>query len=155
MISPPRDEPPALEAHEEEEAENAGPPTLVVDGRGIMTAGRTAASPRAPSMRLLGSALTAIRRKYPDHHVVTVIGTDTVDAVEYDEQHLVDRAIEEGHIVTVPSSSPQAALNVAQQLDATVVSMDNMLRFRAPHPWVGEQGRFIKLARVERDWVFV
>lgn len=43
-----------------------------------------------------------------DGHVVTVIGTDLVDAVEYDEQHLVERAIEEGLIVTVPSASPQA-----------------------------------------------
>ncbi|WP_086740980.1 Hsp70 family protein [Streptomyces glaucescens] len=145
----------SLEAHAAEEPANAGSPALVVDGRGIMTAGRTAASPRAPSMRLLGSALTAIRRRFPDHHVVTVIGTDLVDAVEYDERHLVDRAIDEGLIVTVPSASPQAVLNVAQQLDALVVSMDNMTRFRTPHPWLGEKGRFVKLARVERDWVFV
>ncbi|MER6348042.1 Hsp70 family protein [Streptomyces sp. NPDC001595] len=152
---PRQDEAPALEADEADEAPDGDTPALVVDGRGIMTAGRTAASPRAPSMRLLGSALTAIRRRYPDRHVVTVIGTDVVDAVEYDEQHLVDRAIEEGLIVTVPSTSPQAVLNVAQQLDAVVVSMENMLRFRAPHPWVAEKDRFVKLARVERDWVFV
>ncbi|MFK0157363.1 Hsp70 family protein [Streptomyces sp. NPDC090493] len=143
-----------LETHLYEEAGDTATLALVVDGRGIMTAGRTAASPRGPSMRLLASALTAIRRRYPNRQVVTVIGTDLVDAVEYDEQHLVERAIEEGLIVTVPSASPQAVLNVAQQLDAVVISMENMLRFRTPHPWVAEEGRFVKLARFERDWVF-
>jgi len=130
-------------------------PALVVDGRGIMTVGRTAASPRPPSMRLLGSALAEIRRRYPDRRVVTVIGTDIVDAVEYDEQHFVDQAVAEGLIVTVPSASSQAVLNVAQQLDAVVVSMEDMTRLRTPHPWVTEKGRFVKLARVERNWVFV
>jgi hypothetical protein len=87
--------------------------------------------------------------------MVTVIGNDLVDSVAYDEQRIVDRAVAEGLIVTVPSSSPQAVLNVAQQLDAVVVSMDDLMRFRTPHPWVAERGRFVKLARVERSWVFV
>ena len=130
-------------------------PRLVVDGRGIMTAGRTAASPRPPSVRLLGSALTAIKRRYPDHRVVTVLGTDIVDSVEYEDRHIVDRGVEEGLIVTVPASSPQLVLNVAQQLDAVVVSMEDLTRFRTPHPWVTESGRFVKLARVDRDWLFV
>lgn len=130
-------------------------PSLVVDGRGIMTAGRTAASPRPPSVRLLGSALTAIKRRYPDHRVVTVLGTDIVDSVEYEDRHIVDRGVEEGLIVTVPASSPQLVLNVAQQLDAVVVSMEDLTRFRTPHPWVTESGRFVKLARVDRDWLFV
>ncbi|MFJ3304102.1 hypothetical protein ACIPSA_13420 [Streptomyces sp. NPDC086549] len=127
----------------------------MVDGRGIMTAGRTPASPRAPSMRLLGSALAEIRRRFNDRHVVTVIGTDLVDAVEYDEQSVLDKAIEEGLVVTVPSSSPQAVLSVAQQLDAMVVSMDDLTRLRTPYPWVAQKGRFVKLAKVERSWVFV
>lgn len=130
-------------------------PSLVVDGRGIMTAGRTAASPRPPSVRLLESALTAIKRRYPSHHVVTVLGTGVVDSVEYEDRHIVDRGVEEGLIVTVPSASPQSVLNVAQQLDAVVVSMEDLTRFRTPHPWVTEKGRFVKLARVDRDWVFV
>ncbi|MET8806407.1 Hsp70 family protein [Streptomyces sp. NPDC004546] len=130
-------------------------PVLVVDGRGIMTAGRSPASPRPPSMRLLGSALGEIRRRFSDRHVITVIGSDLVDAVEYDEQPVLDKAIEEGLVVTVPSSSPQGVLNVAQQLDAMVVSMDDLTRLRVPHPWVMEKGRFVKLARVERNWVFV
>jgi molecular chaperone DnaK (HSP70) len=130
-------------------------PSLVVDGRGIVTAGRTAASPRPPSIRLLGSALSAIKRRYPEHRVVTVLGTDIVDSVEYDDKHVVDRGIEEGLIVAVPSASPQLVLNVAQQLDAVVVSMEDLTRFRAPHPWVTEKGRFVKLARVDRNWVFV
>lgn len=61
----------------------------------------------------------------------------------------------EGLIVTVPSASPQAVLNVAQQLDAVVVSMDDLTRFRTPYPWVTESGRFVKLARAEWNWVFV
>ncbi|KUO05836.1 Hsp70 family protein [Streptomyces caeruleatus] len=130
-------------------------PSLVVDGRGIMTAGRTAASPRPPSVRLLGSALTAIKRRYPDHRVVTVLGTDLVDSVEYEDRHIVDRGVGEGLIVTVPASSPQLVLSVAQQLDAVVVSMEDLTRFRTPHPWVTESGRFVKLARVDRDWLFV
>ncbi|MFJ6539574.1 Hsp70 family protein [Streptomyces sp. NPDC091385] len=146
-VPAPREEP--------EEPAGGGLPVLVVDGRGIMTAGRTAASPRPPSMRLLGSALSEIRRRFDDRHVVTVIGTDLVDAVEYDEQALLDKAIEDGMVVTVPSASPQAVLNVARQLDAVVVSMDDLTKLRAPHPWVAEKGRFVKLARVERSWVFI
>jgi hypothetical protein len=138
-----------------EAEESSNSPSLVVDGRGIMTAGRTAASPRPPSLSLLGSALKAIRHRYPDRRVVTVLGTDIVDAVEYDEQHYLDQAVAEGLIVTVPSASPQAVLNVAQQLDAVVVSMDDLTRFRTPFPWVTESGRFVKLARVEWNWVFV
>ncbi|MDF6017679.1 Hsp70 family protein [Streptomyces sp. JH34] len=135
--------------------ENESSPSLVVDGRGIMTAGRTAASPRPPSVNLLGSALKAIRTRYPERRVVTVLGNDIVDAVEYDGQDLVEQAVAEGLIVTVPTASPQAVLNVAQQLDAMVVSMEDLTRFRAPHPWVTETGRFVKLARVEWNWVFV
>ncbi|MFH8757961.1 Hsp70 family protein [Streptomyces atroolivaceus] len=138
-----------------EAEENESSPSLVVDGRGIMTAGRTAASPRPPSVNLLGSALKAIRARYPERRVVTVLGNDIVDAVEYDGQDLVEQAVAEGLIVTVPTASPQAVLNVAQQLDAVVVSMEDLTRFRAPHPWVTETGRFVKLARVEWNWVFV
>ncbi|MFF5840491.1 Hsp70 family protein [Streptomyces massasporeus] len=137
-----------------EEPAGEGAPALVVDGRGIMTAGRSAASPRPPSMRLLGSALHEIRRRYAQHHVVAVIGTDLVDLVEYDEQELLERAVQEGLIVTVPSASPQAVLSVAQQLNAVVVSMDDLRRLRLPYPWVAEKERFVKLARVERHWVF-
>ncbi|MEU6243913.1 Hsp70 family protein [Streptomyces sp. NPDC047024] len=151
--SEPAAEVPVLQ--EEPEEPGGGLPVLVVDGRAIMTAGRTAASPRPPSMRLLGSALSEIRRRFDDRHVVTVIGTDLVDAVEYDEQALLDKAIEDGMVVTVPSASPQAVLNVARQLDAVVVSMDDLTKLRAPHPWVAEKGRFVKLARVERNWVFI
>ncbi|MFI8352190.1 Hsp70 family protein [Streptomyces cyaneofuscatus] len=129
-------------------------PSLVVDGRRIVTAGRTAASPRPPSLSLLGSALKAIRQKYPERRVVTVLGTDIVDAVEHEEQQLLDQAVAEGMIVTVPTASPQAVLNVAQQLDAVVVSMDDLTRFRTPHPWIVESGRFVKIARVEWSWVF-
>ncbi|NUV60434.1 Hsp70 family protein [Streptomyces sp. CAI-85] len=153
----PSSHPTEIPAHQEDALEGttgAGAPALVVDGRGIMTAGRTAASPRPPSMRLLGAALSEVRRRYPERHVVTVIGTDVADAVEYDERHLLDRAVAEGLIVTVPSASPQAVLNVAHQLDAMVVSMDNLTRFRTPHPWVVEKGRFVKLAHVDRNWVF-
>lgn len=138
-----------------DETEHDLTPSVVVDGRGIMTAGRTAASPRPPSVRLLGSALTAIRRRYPEHRVVTVLGTDIVDAVEYDDKDVVERAIEEGRIVTVPSTSPQSVLNVAQQLDAVVVSMGDLTRFRTPHPWVTQKGRFVKLTHVDRNWVFL
>lgn len=119
-----------------------------------MIAGRTAASPRPPSLSLLGSALKAIRQRYPERRVVTVLGTDIVDAVEHEEQQLLDQAVAEGMIVTVPTASPQAVLNVAQQLDAVVVSMDDLTRFRTPHPWIVESGRFVKIARVEWSWVF-
>ncbi|WP_326702576.1 Hsp70 family protein [Streptomyces cyaneofuscatus] len=129
-------------------------PSLVVDGRRIVIAGRTAASPRPPSLSLLGSALKAIRQRYPERRVVTVLGTDIVDAVEHEEQQLLDQAVAEGMIVTVPTASPQAVLNVAQQLDAVVVSMDDLTRFRTPHPWIVESGRFVKIARVEWSWVF-
>lgn len=152
---PPSAETPLGPAPIPEVAEADEAPSLVVDGRGIVTAGRTAASPRPPSIRLLGSALTAIKRRYPDHRVVTVLGTDIVDAVEYDDKHVVDRGVEEGLIVTVPSASSQLVLNVAQQLDAVVVSMEDLTRFRTPHPWVSEEGRFVKLARVDRNWVFM
>lgn len=152
--APPRTETPTVELEVPEEPVGEAAPTLVVDGRGIMTVGRTAASPRPPSMRLLGSALHEIRRRYAQYHVVAVIGTDLVDLVEYDEQELLDRAVAEGLIVTVPSASSQAVLNVAQQLDAVVVSMDDLRRLRTPYPWVMEKGRFVKLARVERHWVF-
>ena len=64
---------------------------------------------------------------------MTVIGNDLADAVEDDEQ----------------------VLNVAQQLDAVVVSTEDLTRLRTPHPWVVEKGRFVKSARVERNWVFV
>ncbi|MGQ4455293.1 hypothetical protein [[Kitasatospora] papulosa] len=44
---------------------------------------------------------------------------------------------------------------MAQQLDAVVVSMEDLTRFRTPHPWVTETGRFVKLALVAWTWVFV
>ncbi|MFJ8198218.1 Hsp70 family protein [Streptomyces sp. NPDC096152] len=155
ISAPHAETPPPRAESEREESRGSDTPVLVVDGRGIMTAGRTPASPRPPSMRLLGSALAEIRRRFRDRHVVTVIGTDLVDAVEYDEQFVLDKAIEEGLVVTVPSSSPQAVLSVAQQLDAVVVSMDDLTRLRTPHPWVTGKGRFVKLAQVGRNWVFV
>ncbi|MDH6227845.1 Hsp70 family protein [Streptomyces sp. MJP52] len=130
-------------------------PALVVDGRGIMTAGRTPASPRPPSMKILGTAIAEVRRRFPGYRVVTVLSRDLADSVDYEERHLLERGVAEEHILTVPSASPQAVLNVAEQLDAVVVSMEDLSRFRVPHPWLAEPGRFVKLAKVERNWVFV
>ncbi|MFC8257661.1 hypothetical protein ACFUNF_08450 [Streptomyces sp. NPDC057291] len=59
---------------------------------------------------------------------------DIVDAVEYDEQDAMDRSVAEGLIVTVPSASPQAVLNVAQQLNSVVLSIEDLTRFRTPLP---------------------
>ncbi|WP_405731164.1 Hsp70 family protein [Streptomyces sp. NBC_01537] len=135
----------------------AGPPaipSLVIDGRGIMTAGRSAASPRPPSYALLGSALAVIRKRFPDRRLVTVIGTDVADMVEHHERDILDRAIATGHVIAVPSMSAQAVLNVAGQLSAPVVSMENLMRLRTPYPWLAEKGRFIQLARVEKEWLF-
>jgi molecular chaperone DnaK (HSP70) len=143
----------AAGASQPEDAER--PKMVVVDGRGIMTAGRTAASPRPPSMRLLGSALKEIRRRYPERHAVTVLGRDVVDAVAYEERDLMERGVAEGAILAVPTTSPQAVLAVEEQLDAVVVSMQDLTRFRRPFPWIAETGRSVTLARVERNWVFV
>ncbi len=71
------------------------------------------------------------------------------------EQDILDRGVAEGDILAVPLTSPQAVLNVAQQLNAVVVSMEDLARFRTPFPWIAEQGRCVKVAKVERDWVFV
>jgi hypothetical protein len=143
----------AAEASKSEETER--PKVVIVDGRGIMTAGRTAASPRPPSMRLLGSALKEIRRRYPERHAVTVLGRDIVDAVAYEERDLMERGVAEGAILAVPATSPQAVLAVAEQLEAVVVSMQDLTRFRKPFPWIAEPGRSVTLARVEQNWVFV
>ncbi|MFF3947150.1 Hsp70 family protein [Streptomyces sp. NPDC001902] len=135
-------------------AEPSAIPTLVVDGRGVMTAGRSAASPRPPSYALLGSALAVIRQRFPNRRLITVIGTDVVDMVEHHEREALDQAITRGEVIPVPSVSAQAVLNVAGQLAAPVVSMNNLMRFRTPYPWLAEKGRFIQLARVEKDWLF-
>jgi molecular chaperone DnaK len=32
--------------------------------------------------------------------------------------------------------------------------MENLMRLRTPYPWLAEKGRFIQLARVEKEWLF-
>ncbi|MGW4648487.1 Hsp70 family protein [Kitasatospora sp. NPDC004289] len=127
--------------------------TIVVDGRGIMTAHRGSGQ-RAPSFRQLGTALAAIRKRFPDRRTVTVVGTDIVDAVDYQERDLLDRAIEDGTVISATSTSPHAVLNVADQLQAPVISMEDLRRYRLPYPWLAEQDRFVRIARVEREWIF-
>ncbi|MEU9859519.1 Hsp70 family protein [Streptomyces sp. NPDC047971] len=127
---------------------------LVVDGRGVMTAGRTPASRRPPSYRLLTSALAAIGQRFPDRRIVTVIGTDVSEAVEHHERDLLDQAIAQGNVIAVSSTSSHVVLNVAGQLNAPVVSMENLTRFRTPYPWLAEKGRFIQIAWVDRLWLF-
>jgi hypothetical protein len=126
---------------------------VVVDGRGIMTAHRGIGQ-RSPSFRQLGTALAVIRRRFPGHNVVTVVGSDIVDAVDYQERDLLDRAISEGSVVAASSTSTHAVLKVAEQLNASVVSLDDLRRYRMPYPWLSEQGRCFRLARIEREWIF-
>ncbi|MFF2774563.1 Hsp70 family protein [Streptomyces sp. NPDC058052] len=144
-------------APEPESEEDAHQPALrvVVDGHGIVNAGRTASSRRPPSLRLLRSALTAIKRRFPEHSVVTVLSTAVVDAIEHEDRHILERGVAEGRFITVPSTASVAVLDVAEQLGAVVVSMEDMARFRLPHPWLSEKGRVVKLARADRDWILV
>ncbi|MFI2036120.1 Hsp70 family protein [Streptomyces bottropensis] len=146
---------PLRSGDQETKDHSGGPtPTVVIDGSRIMTAGRSAASPRPPSYALLTSALAAARRKYPGHRLLAVVKADIVDSVEHFERDLLDRAIGEGEVIAVPSASPHALLNIATQLDAPVVSMENLMRFRTPYPWLADPGRYVQLARFEREWLF-
>ncbi|WP_330479120.1 hypothetical protein OG301_32805 [Streptomyces platensis] len=76
------------------------------------------------------------------------------EAVEHHERDLLDQAIAERGVIAVPSMSSHAVLNVAGQLDAPVVPMENLARFRTPYPWLAEKGRFIQIACVDRRWLF-
>lgn len=131
-------------------------PVLVVHGASLAFAGKREPGKRPPSFALLSSALAALRREYPKHRIITVVGQNFVDVMDYEERDKVEAGIASGDLVTVPDSAgAQGALQVAHRLDAIVVSAESLGRYHTPFPWLRDQERRIGAVRVEQDWFFM
>ena len=128
---------------------------VVVDGSNIATEGRT-----TPSLRQLDDAVTAFlaehdvetadrrRRRHLRHRI------DPSERAEYEEALLA------GELVTPPAGAigrgDAFILQIAEKVDATVLSNDSFQEFHAKHPWLFDEGRLIGGKPVPGvGWVFL
>ncbi|GAA4991229.1 hypothetical protein GCM10023205_73930 [Yinghuangia aomiensis] len=135
-------------------------PTLLLDGTSIAYAGRRDAGKRPPDFALVSSAMAALRRDYPQHRVICVVGDHLLDLMEDQDPAAIEAARDtSGDFVILPDPSGPASMTglmeVAERKNGAVVSMDSLTRFVQAYPWLRTPGRLVTAIRVDDDWIFM
>ena len=129
---------------------------VVVDGSNIATEGRT-----TPSLRQLDEAVTAFlaehRRRDRSPSSSMPRSANRIDPSERAE---FEEALLAGELVTPPAGAigrgDAFILQIADKVDATVLSNDSFQEFHGSHPWLFDEGRLIGGKPVPGvGWVFL
>ncbi len=128
---------------------------VVVDGSNIATEGRT-----TPSLRQLDDAVKAFLDEHPVETLTVVVDATFPNRIDPSERPEYEEAILAGELVTPPAGAigrgDAFILQIAEKVDATVLSNDSFQELHATHPWVFEDGRLIGGKPVPGvGWVFL
>ena len=128
---------------------------VVVDGSNIATEGRT-----TPSLRQLDDAVKAFLDEHPIETLTVVVDATFPNRIDPSERPEYEEAILAGELVTPPAGAigrgDAFILQIAEKVDATVLSNDSFQELHATHPWVFEDGRLIGGKPVPGvGWVFL
>jgi hypothetical protein len=127
---------------------------VVVDGSNIATEGRT-----TPSLRQLDDAVTSFMEEHQVDTITVVVDATFPNRIDQSERAEYEAALLAGELVTPPAGTigrgDAFILQVAEKVDATVLSNDSFQELHATRPWIFDEGRLIGGKPVPGvGWVF-
>ena len=115
---------------------------VVVDGSNIATEGRT-----TPSLRQLDEAVKAFLAEHDVETLTVVVDATFPNRIDPSERAEYEEALLAGELVTPPAGAigrgDAFILQIAEKVDATVLSNDSFQEFHAARPWLFDEGRLI------------
>ncbi len=127
---------------------------VVVDGSNIATEGRT-----TPSLRQLDDAVTSFMEEHQVDTITVVVDATFPNRIDQSERAEYEAALLAGELVTPPAGTigrgDAFILQVAEKVDATVLSNDSFQELHVTRPWIFDEGRLIGGKPVPGvGWVF-
>ena len=128
---------------------------VVVDGSNIATEGR-----ERPSLKQLDEAVRAFLTEHPTELVTVVVDATFGHRIPEEEREEYERATLAGELVAPPAGAigrgDAFVLQIADRVDATVLSNDSFQEFHGQYPWLFDEGRLIGGKPVPGvGWVFL
>ncbi len=127
---------------------------VVVDGSNIATEGRT-----TPSLRQLDDAVTSFMEEHQVDTITVVVDATFPNRIDQSERAEYEAALLAGELVTPPAGTigrgDAFILQVAEKVNATVLSNDSFQELHVARPWIFDEGRLIGGKPVPGvGWVF-
>ncbi|MFI8182458.1 Hsp70 family protein [Actinacidiphila glaucinigra] len=140
------------------------PRTMVIDGSNLAWIGRSPSRPGTyeeddrPSFSQLEAAREALRRKYPDAEIHTVVDASFRHRVAVDERDGVTAALSKGDIIQPPAGTEgkgdALVAAIAEEYGGVVVTNDNFAELQGRYPWLREKGRVLGATHTKGMWIF-
>ncbi|HVN50179.1 MAG TPA: histone H1-like repetitive region-containing protein [Acidimicrobiales bacterium] len=128
---------------------------VVVDGSNIATEGRS-----LPSLHQLDEAVKAFLTEHPADQLTVVVDATFGHRIDAAERDAYEEAVLAGELVSPPAGAigrgDAFVLQIADKVDAVVLSNDSFQEFHGQYPWLFDEGRLIGGKPVPGlGWVFV
>jgi hypothetical protein len=128
---------------------------VVVDGSNLATEGRT-----TPSLRQLDEAVKAFLAEHTVENLIVVVDATFPNRIDPSERAEYEEALLAGELLTPPAGAigrgDAFILQIAEKVDATVLSNDSFQELHVVHPWLFETDRLIGGKPVPGvGWVFL
>ena len=128
---------------------------VVVDGSNIATEGRS-----LPSLRQLDEAVRAFLTEHPADQLTVVVDATFGHRIDASERDAYEEAVLAGELVSPPAGAigrgDAFVLQIADKVDAVILSNDSFQEFHGQYPWLFDEGRLIGGKPVPGlGWVFV
>ena len=128
---------------------------VVVDGSNLATEGRT-----TPSLRQLDEAVKAFLAEHAVENLIVVVDATFPNRIDPSERAEYEEALLAGELLTPPAGAigrgDAFILQIAEKVDATVLSNDSFQELHVVHPWLFETDRLIGGKPVPGvGWVFL
>ncbi len=128
---------------------------VVVDGSNIATEGRS-----LPSLRQLDEAVRAFLTEHPADQLTVVVDATFGHRIDNAEHDAYEEAVLAGELVSPPAGAigrgDAFVLQIADKVDAVILSNDSFQEFHGQYPWLFDEGRLIGGKPVPGlGWVFV
>jgi hypothetical protein len=128
---------------------------VVVDGSNIATEGRS-----LPSLRQLDEAVKAFLTEHPADQLTVVVDATFGHRIDASERDAYEEAVLAGELVSPPAGAigrgDAFVLQIADKVDAVILSNDSFQEFHGQYPWLFDDGRLIGGKPVPGlGWVFI
>ena len=128
---------------------------VVVDGSNLATEGRA-----LPSLHQLDEAVRAYLEEYKPENVTVIVDASFPNRIDRSERAAFEDALGAGELITPPAGvigrGDAFLLQIADRIDAVVLSNDSFQEFHGQYGWLFDQGRLIGGKPVPHvGWVFM